>query len=376
MSTFDYNALKKPVCVASIAVVVLCGVVAFYAYQRSIHDGSTARAAILAAMPAGTTAIVYADFAELRNSAFTSALYSWAPRPAIDPDYAQFLRDTSFDYERDLDRVAIAAIKHAQATEFFAIASGRFDQVKITTYASQSGTREKRGGREIFSVAVNSWSTNPAPPNSSAAPASPRRISFTFLRKDRIALTDSPDLVTLLSQPQTGQDWRDRFQRLAGSPVFAVIRQDAAAGSALATRAPGGWQSPQLAALLDQLQWITIAGKPENDRLRVVTEGECSAGPAAGQLADILKGVLLLAQAGLNGPQVRQQLDPQVREAYLEMLRSADVSRTDRGETKSVRLVFDVTPKLLQAAGAVPAVVPYTTTTPITPSKSKNSSRK
>ena len=64
----------------------------------------------------------------------------------------------------------------------------------------------------------------------------------------------------------------------------------------------------------------------------------------------MLNGILLLAQSGLNGPQIRQQLDPQVREAYQEILKSADVSRIDRGETKSVRLVLDITSKFLTAA--------------------------
>ena len=77
----------------------------------------------------------------------------------------------------------------------------------------------------------------------------------------------------------------------------------------------------------------------------------------ARQLSDFLNGALILAQAGLNGPQVRQQLDPQAREAYLEILKGADISRIDRGETKSVRVVFDVTPKFLAAArNAVPTV--------------------
>jgi hypothetical protein len=78
------------------------------------------------------------------------------------------------------------------------------------------------------------------------------------------------------------------------------------------------------------------------------------------QLADLLNGVLVLAQAGLNGPRTRRELDPLAREAYLEMLRGADVSRIDRGETKSVRLLFDVTPKFLAAARAAVLVAPAT----------------
>jgi len=101
---------------------------------------------------------------------------------------------------------------------------------------------------------------------------------------------------------------------------------------------------PQLSTLLDQLQWLTLAGKPENDRLRVVAEGECTAEATARQLADVLNGVVILAEGGLNDARTRQQLDPALREAYLELLKSADVSKIDRGDSKSVRLVFDITP--------------------------------
>jgi len=41
-----------------------------------------------------------------------------------------------------------------------------------------------------------------------------------------------------------------------------------------------------------------------------------------------------------------------VREGYAELLQSADIQQTDRGKSKSVRVVFDVTPKLLEAAGS------------------------
>jgi hypothetical protein len=272
--------------------------------------------------------------------------------------------------------VAIAALKRGPDTTFFAVADGRFDREKIAAYVSQSGSRETRDGHEIFSVSLT-------PPSSPATEGSPRKISFAFLGKDRMALTDGTDLAALLTQPSSTQDakeWRERFARLAGSPVFAVIRQDAAPGSALASRAPGGLRAPELSALLDQLRWITIAGKPESDRLRVVTEGEGSADTAARQLADMLNGLLLMAEAGLNGPQVRQQLDPQARDAYLEMLKGTEISRIDRGETKSVRLVFDLTPKFLEAArtrvpSVAPSVVP-SVPSPTSPPRAKPSPHK
>jgi hypothetical protein len=319
------------------AVLVLAVVAAIYALKwRSARCSS--REEILAAVPSDASAVFYIDLETLRQSPFLAAIYKWAPQPAADTEYMQFVQSTGFDYERHLNRVGLAIRKRRQDSILFALADGLFDRKKISAYASQSGTRETRSGRETFSVPLSESS---------------RRFAFTFLRDDRIALTDGPDLESFLSASRIDsetQPWRERFRRLAGSPLFAVIRQDAAPGAALAAQTPGGLQSPQLSALLDQLQWITVAGKQDNDRMRIVVEGECATDTTMRQLSDLLNGVLTLAQAGLAGSKVRDQLGPQVREAYLELLKSADVSQMDRGDTKAVRLVFDVTPRLLEAA--------------------------
>ena len=343
------------------AAILLIAIGGVYSYLRWGRAGESTRGALLAAMPADANAVFFADLAELRPTQFAAELFKWAPRPAADAEYAQFVRDTGFDYERDLDRVALAIIKNGASTAFFAIADGRFDRREIAAYALQSGTREIRANQEIFSV-----------PQTGAA-----KITFTFLTDRRIAIADGGDFANFLRQ-QSGadtNDWRERFKRLAGSPLFAVIRQDAEAGSALASRAPGGLQSPQLSSLLNQLQWISLAGKPQADTLRIVAEGECSTDQTARQLTDLLNGVLVLAHAGLNAPSTRQQLDPQAREAYLELLKGADVSRIDRGETKSVRLVLDVTPRFLEAAkSAVPAVAPQTPETKAPPTRARRRS--
>ena len=99
--------------------------------------------------------------------------------------------------------------------------------------------------------------------------------------------------------------------------------------------------------LLEQLQWISIAGKPEADQLRLVAEGECLSDQSISQLNDVLQGAFILAQNGLNDPKLRRQMNPQEREAYLEILKSADIQKIERGEWKTVRLVLSITPKFL-----------------------------
>jgi len=343
--------------------LIVAATIVFYAYRRWSGSESSPPNDLLAQIPASTNTVLYIDLDVLRQSPFLAELYKWAPQTKVDADYSQFLQATGFNYETDLNRVCIALLNHGQDATIYAIADGRFDQKKISAYASQTGTRESRNGREIFSVPLN---------------GSTRRITFTFLRKDRVALTNGPNLDLSPSASRSdsdGQAWRERFRRLAGSPVFAVIRQDPSSGSTLSAQAQGSIQSPQIAALLDQLRWITVAGKPEGDRLRVVLEGEGPAAAPTRQLSDMLNGLLVMAQVGLNDRKLRQQLQPDARDAYLEVLKSADVSQIDRGDTKSVRLIFDLTPKFLDAARTALPLAPPAPENKVPPNKNLGNKR-
>ena len=338
--------MKNRTSIGLAAIAIVLGAAAFFGYWKWSVPNASPREEMLALMPTDASAVFFADFDDLRQAPFIAQLYAWAPKPQADADYAQFVKETGFDFERDLERIAIAVEKRGQDYTLFAIFDGKFDRQKISAYASKDGSIVRAGGREIFSVPV-----------SGAA----KKISFAFLKNRQIALASDSNLAVFLDakkRPEEVAEWRVRFERLAGSPVFAVIRQDAALGAALSAQAPGGLRSPQLSALLDQLQWITLAGKPENDRLRVVAEGECTAEATARQLVDVMNGVVILAEGGLNDAKTRQQLDPAMREAYLELLKSADVSKLDRGDTKSVRLVFEITPGFLEAARKAPPVMP------------------
>jgi len=317
---------------ASLAVAAVTVV----GYRWWAKPEPNAQIEMLGQLPPNPNAVVYVDLAALRQSPFLAALLKWAPQSQIDADYARFVQSTGFDYERDLRRIGLGLYNSGPETTLFAVAEGRFDKRKLTAYALQAGTRVTQGGREIFSVPVSGA----------------RQISFRFLRNDRIALTNGYMGSSESVQPSLNseaQDWRERFLRLAGSPIFAVVRESAASSGVLSEQAPRALASPELSALLNQLQWITIAGKPDAQNLRVVLEGEGSPQTNTLQMSDVLNGLLVFAEAGLHDPKTRAQLQPQTREAYLEVLKSADVSRIDRGETKSVRLVFDITPNFLEA---------------------------
>lgn len=346
------------------ALVLLAGfLVGLDAYRRFHDAAASSREAVLSAMPPDASTVMFADFTGLRRAPFDAEFYNWIPKTRADAEYAQFLRETGFDYEHDLDRVAVAYIKAERDSKLFAVAEGRFDRNKIAAYAARSGTRESRSGREIFTVPLGEAG---------------HKISFVFLSKNKIAVTDAADIGPFLAPVPNSADmrsWRERFTRVAGSPVFAIIRQDSEAGSALAARTPGGFQSPQLATLLNELQWITLAGKPQQGAIRIVAEGESASEQTSRQLSDLLNGMLVLAQAGLNGPQTRRGLDPRVRDAYLDMIKGAEISRIDRGETKSVRAVFDVTSNFLHIVSATVPSAPAIISPPTPPSKTRGPKR-
>ncbi|HWZ98112.1 MAG TPA: hypothetical protein VN025_10165 [Candidatus Dormibacteraeota bacterium] len=340
---------------AGISAIVVLAVGIYFAYAYWASSQGNSRESLLRSLPADATAVIYVDIAELRQGAILKSISSWSASATIDPEYKQFVKETGFDYEKDLDRVGVATKSQGTERTYFALMEGRFDRKKIEAYLRKNGVANKKGTREVFLLTQ----ANSDPSISMAQ----RWILIAFLSDRRIAITNAADLnseIESASRAAGHQEWVERFDRLAGTPAFALIRQDAAIGALLSERAPGGMRSPQLAQLLNQLLWISIAGKPEGNEFRAVLEGECPNEASMRQLSDFLNGISLMAQAGLNDPKLRQQMDPAEREAYLQLLNSVDVMRLDRGTSKSVRMAFVVTPEAWEIlAKAAPIVAPH-----------------
>ena len=223
----------------------------YLAYSRWFASGEDSRESLLRSLPVDATTVIYADFAELRRGELLSNLGSLSSKVEADTDYKQFVVETGFNYEKDLDRVAITVENRGATRSLFALADGNFDPKRLEAYLRKNGQSEKKNGTEIFRVQANE---------------SGRAISIAFLSDRRIALFDGTDLNTELESARQSagrSEWTERFSRLSGTPLFALMRQDAAIGALLNNQAPGGLRSPQLGTLLDQLLWVSIAGKPD-----------------------------------------------------------------------------------------------------------------
>lgn len=317
----------------ALAALGAAGVLVYRHYAASPDGGVLA---LVSALPGDATTVIYVDAGALRQSPFFARLLELAPAQQVDREYAEFLRATGFQYERDLDRAAIAIRHSSTQKNFVAIVEGRFDRGKITEHAAAAGTRAVSDGREIYSTPVS---------------GSARRMTFTFLRANRMALTDDESLTEYLKtqKDDAGAELRERVVRLAGSPFFVILRQEALGALPKHPPAPGGVRIDQLAAIAANLRWVTVAARPEGERLKLVVEGECASDDAARRIAESLDGLLTLARMGTDDPKARKEMDPATREALGETLKSAEVSRIDRGETKAVRLVVDFGPKILDA---------------------------
>src|SRR5260370_14822510 len=94
----------------SVLVVVL-GAATFFAYRKWGAPNSAARDDMLALMPSDASAVLFSDFDALRQAPFFAKFYAWAPKPEADADYAPFVKETGFNYDRSLYRVAFAMAK-------------------------------------------------------------------------------------------------------------------------------------------------------------------------------------------------------------------------------------------------------------------------
>lgn len=148
--------------VGVLLVLLLVGGAAFYFWHNrplppivSTVPGAPAAAPpsdILSELPPDAPVVAYIDATTLRslqNSPLAAALGLASPGPQADRDYANFVRDTGFDYTRDLDHAAVAFWPASIGTpanvlgedRVVAIADGRFDQPKIKSSALRTGKK-------------------------------------------------------------------------------------------------------------------------------------------------------------------------------------------------------------------------------------------
>lgn len=338
------NAVAVLVCVAAVG-----GAIYLYRSSRPLPAASKGAApGIFDQLPADAPVVAYIDVASLRklqNPAFadlfglTEAGNSGRSKQPVDREYAQFVRGTGFDYTRDLDHAAIAvwptdlspADNDAGANPSLAIADGRFDQRKIVAYALRVGGRpETVGGHEQYVV-----------------PGKPT-VAFEFLSPTRIVIASGKRPEDLLNRPGANGSTADpaaqaRVQRVAGAPIFAVVRTRQLPADFYANFN----NSPQLESVIRNIQSLSISGQPQGDQIQLTADAECTSMTNAIELSTLLDTFRVLGEMSLSDPKVRRQMQMTREQAEFTeaLVQQAKISHQDRW----VRIALDITPAMLGA---------------------------
>lgn len=333
---------------AIVCVLVAAAVIALRRLHHESHPGTVALFRlpteppdILSLLPPEAPASAYADITALRKlpaSPLNAALGLTQSDPHADREYRAFVRDTEFDYTRDLDTVAIAywpenlssTREEIDLNRALSIADGRFDQQKIKKYALRTGKLVKRGAQSIYEVPGN-------PP-----------VAFEFLSATRIAIGSGPNADALLPGSNSSTlgarepAMQALVRRVSGAPIFAVMRTDAIPSTFYSNLK----NQAQLAQIVRSVKDISLAGAPQGNDLQVALDAECNSARSAFELTALLETSRMLGSMALADPKIRADLTKEQAEFLATVLREAKITH----DSVWVRVNFNVTPGMMQLA--------------------------
>jgi hypothetical protein len=320
------------------AAAIAAGLLLYGNFRRSATAHASPAPELLSALPAGAPTLVYMDLAAVRASSFYQHRPDKGPIAIPNQDYADFVRSTGFDFEKDLDRVVVAswsAPSGKEPTKNVVIAEGRFDRAKIRDYATRKGKLDHQQGREVFLFPTNDRTG---------------MNSITFLDDHRIALVAGPSIAPLFtghSDNSAADPARERAAHLDGAAVFAITRVPPIPDNPGAGGIQGAGAA-QLLSMARSVQWVTLAARPEGDDLRISLEGECDNSTDALQLKSALELLRMFGRAGLESPKTRQSMDPAALAMLETLLSSAEVTQA----AERVRILIELTPDIFKLSEA------------------------
>jgi hypothetical protein len=247
---------KPPAWLVGVGIAAICGLSVWgVVWYRS---RSLATASLLRRMPAEDALVAYIDFSQLRRAGILQLLDG--SKAGVDPEYQSFVRQTQFDYRKDLDSAIVAFAP----TGRFLLLQGRFDWKSLRAYV------ESQGGK-----CANSFCrmTGSAPE---------RRISFFPLQSNLMALAVSPDesAALRLSSAPAGPGPEPQ---LPAAPVWLSIPTSLLkSGSSL----PAGTRL--FASGMEQAETVTLAFTPEGHGLAARLDVRCRDERVAADLASQL----------------------------------------------------------------------------------------
>ncbi len=291
----------------SAAAAIAVGI-AFWAYVHYRRPAISSPAAMLRQLPIHDSVVLYIDFDGLRRLGIMKML---AGSP-LENEYLDFVRNTGFDYTRDLD-AAMAAFRPAGK---FLVLRGRFDWDKLRAYAAAHGGACEGALCRMPGTAPD------------------RKISFQPLRKDVMAMAVAADDAAVLqiaaAAPAGSPSWP-----LPSDPVWVALP-----GEVLRSPAdlPSGTRI--FARALDNAQSAVLSLGPEQNRYAARMVVQCRSAAQANDLAGQLYNLTQLLSAMIQ----REKHKPNPRD-----LSGMLTSGSFRTEGDRVHGYWPVPAELLQA---------------------------
>ena len=309
---------RRQLWIALIVVVLLAGAVILAIVLRKGAPPDTVR------LLPDSDAVLYIDLKPIR------LLTDLGKKPTADrdPDYEQFVKETGFDFERDLEHAAFA-IHYGKAsdqeTRYSEILQGHFDHSRVSQYLARLSNKniEQYDGFEVYVIPLEGRTLRVALLGLDTAAASnnadPGFIHYMIDRYKQAALPFAgPALV------------RDYYRRVSlGSVVWTIARTPAQ--TTMQDRSelliPGGWSS-----LLPKSSIVIASARPLTEvhlRAQVITQDEAQAHTFVDKLNTFLalfKTIDISMDGGGPDPDVKKAFDSlQVKQEKNEAVVTASV---------------------------------------------------
>jgi len=202
---------------AGLAVAVAVILFSLHSYRhRFVRDDRD----ILGLLPGGDVTTFFASVSALRSAGMLELLAG--SKAAEETDYKQFVKETQFDYTKDLETVAGTADK--EATYF--VARGHFDWSKLRQYAMVHGGSCREDVCKMPTSTPERWTSFlPIQPDVLGVALSPNAAAAELLRPTRV--------VGPVAEPSTEPVWVEIAPSLLKNPlslplavrIFAVSLQ-------------------------------------------------------------------------------------------------------------------------------------------------------
>jgi len=255
--------MSKPILVGVIVVALAAGVGGYAVMAGAPAAPKGGCPALVSMAPYDANFIAYGDFATMRNSALAQKMNPGANSPPLPKEYQEFLAETNFHIERDLQHIMLEGSVDSAAGGV--VLEGNFDQPKISAYVAKLGTKTHYEAGDVYQFSTHS-------PTGS--------VALMFIDPKRLAITmgKSAETQALLladaahsSDTSAHEDMCARAERVAGAPFFMIGDVPKSAGLAMAALAA---KNSEVSEVLQPLQGWDFATWTDGDNLRMEIEGD------------------------------------------------------------------------------------------------------